>query len=62
MSEIDKKIAALESKLQRQQITLSIFSVAVLFATLTNISLIDKFNRMLDILEEIIHFLALLTN
>ena len=62
MSEIDKKIAALEAKLQRQQITLLIFKVVVIFTALTNISLIDKFNRMLDILEEIIHFLALLTN
>lgn len=62
MDKIDKKIAALESKLQRQRITLSIFAVTVLFTTLTSISLIDKFNRMLDILEEIIHFLALLTN
>ena len=62
MSEIDKKIAALEAKLQRQQITLLIFKVVVIFTALTNISLIDKFNRMLDILAEIIHFLALLTN
>ena len=62
MSEIDKKIAALEAKLQRQQITLLIFKVVVIFTALTNISLIGKFNRMLDILEEIIHFLALLTN
>lgn len=62
MSEIDKKIAALEAKLQRQQLTLLIFKMVVIFTALTNISLIDKFNRMLDILEEIIHFLALLTN
>lgn len=62
MTDIDKKIAALESKLQRQRITLSIFAVSVIFTTLINIGLIDKFNRMLDILEEIIHFLALLTN
>lgn len=62
MDKIDKKIADLEAKLQRQRITLSIFAVTVLFTTLTNFSLQGKFNRMLDILEEIIHFLALLTN
>ena len=62
MDKIDKKIADLEAKLQRQRIALSIFAVTVLFTTLTNFSLQGKFNRMLDILEEIIHFLALLTN
>nr|DAV39063.1 MAG TPA: hypothetical protein [Caudoviricetes sp.] len=62
MLEIEQKIAVLESKLQRQQITLRIFTVAVLFSTLTNFSLQGKFNRMLDILEEIICLLTLLAN
>lgn len=62
MVEIDKKIAALESKLQRQRITLQIFTVAVLFSTLTSFSLIEKYNRMLDILEDIIRLLTLLAN
>ena len=62
MSEIEQKIAALEAKLQKQRITLSIFGVAVLFTTLTNFSLIDKFNRMLCILEETIRLLTILTN
>lgn len=62
MVEIDKKIAALESKLQRQRITLQIFTVAVLFSTLTSFSLRMKFDRMLDILEEVIHLLTLLIN
>lgn len=62
MLEIEQKIAVLESKLQRQQITLRIFTVAVLFSTLTNFSLQGKFNRMLDILEEIICLLTLLVN
>lgn len=62
MSEIEQKIAALESKLQRQRITLAIFAVSVLFTTLTSFSLIEKFNRMLGILEEIIRLLTFLTN
>lgn len=62
MVEIDKKIAALESKLQRQRITLQIFTVVVLFSTLTSFSLIEKYNRMLDILEDIIRLLTLLAN
>ena len=62
MEEIDKKIAVLESKIKRQRITLSIFTVAVLFSTLTSFSLIEKYNRMLDILEDIIRLLTLLAN
>lgn len=62
MTEIDKKIAALEAKLQRQRISLLFLTISTILSALAHLSLIDKFNRMLDILEEIIHFLALLAN
>lgn len=62
MTELDKKIATLEAKLQRQRISLLFLVISTILSALTHLSLIDKFNRVLDILEEIIHFLALLTN
>ena len=62
MLDIDPKIAALEAKIKRQQITLNIFIVAVFFSALTSFSLRMKFDRMLDLLEELIRLTALLVN
>ncbi|MBC8581360.1 hypothetical protein [Zhenhengia yiwuensis] len=62
MEEIDKKIAVLESKIKRQRITLSIFTVAVFFSTITSFSLRMKFDRLLDLLEEVVRLTTLLVN
>ena len=62
MEEIDKKIAVLESKIKRQQITLSMFTVVVFFSTITSFSLRMKFDRLLDLLEEVVRLTTLLVN
>ena len=62
MEEIDKKIVVLESKIKRQRITLSMFTVVVFFSTITSFSLRMKFDRLLDLLEEVVRLTTLLVN
>lgn len=62
MEEIDKKIAVLESKIKRQRITLSMFTVVVFFSTITSFSLRMKFDRLLDLLEEVVRLTTFLVN
>ena len=62
MSEIEQKIAVLESKIKRQRLTLQIFTIVLSFSTLTSFSLRMKFDRMLYLLEELIHLTTLLVN
>lgn len=62
MSEIEQKIAVLESEIKRQRTTLQIFAVVFFFSLLTKFSLQMKYDRVLEFLEELIRLITLLVS